>query len=1621
VVASSTSDPSVQGSARVTVLPGASTQPDLYFPFDEGTGTTTWDASGHNVSISFINGPAWVPGKFGTALGFQNNPLAMGIPNSTVSLGGNWSVACWVSLPANADCDLITCSNSLINVPLWSFLSVSGSELGCFGPGGYSGYEFYSSGFLVSSLAQGWHHIAAVGTGGSTTFYVDGQVVGNPVPVQVQGSIYSIGNGYYGRTPVSSMDDLRIYYRALGPQDVAAIPGQGLSIIPAQAFLMAGGRTQFFADVPGDPSNSVTWSLAGSNLGTLTPAGVYTAPPVLPAGVTLIPVIAHSTANPAVTGGAWVQLVDPTPGMVGYWKFDEGQGSAVQDASGNGNNGLLSGAASWVPGKEGNALAFAGTGANVVIPTLNAFQSAFSVTAWVKFDAVNRGIDNPILGFGTAGFNHGLQLCERAGKACFGFFDNDLSGNTVLVPNQWTHLAFVYDGQNKMIYVNGQLDITQVPWWPFQGQGAGTDLQLGAYPWATVPNQGALAGTLDEVRVYNTAISPTEVAAIYNGTVNIVLAPVSIALATGQSQVFTATVSGSTNQTVIWSLPDPQSGTITPAGLYIAPATVPYPGVTYHVTATSQFDPTQSTTVGVQVGLPLQILPQAPTVPTLGSIAFAVTSSGQYSPAVTWSVQESGGGTISQGGLYSAPAMPGAYHVVATTTSVPVQTVSALVTVMAGSMYGADGPILYLPLDEGFGTITMDASGYNHPPASLVNGPTWVPGKFNWGLAFTNPTSQLTISPAVPLDSAWTLGAWIQVPLPVSSTPHVVASGSAFGDSQIMVASDQVSLGSYSGVQQRFWSSGFSLSTLGAGWHHLAAVGVGGTTQFFVDGVPVGNLIPWQSADNVCLLGNSSNAGEVESFGTLDEVRVYNRAMGPAELAGLFLAAVNVTASPAAPSLILGQSLAFAAGVTGTANQAVTWELPQSNSGSITSGGVYTAPATIPADGTVYTVVARSQADPTQTANIPVTVHYPVIISPAVTTVPLNDTFHFTVVTYNLASPTVTWSCTGGAIDANGNYTAPALGGLYTITATSVSDPTKTGTAQVYVPLVVTILPNVAGILTGGMVAYLATVSGSSNPGVAWSVVEPMGGTISQAGLYQAPTQPGVFHVNATSLADPNAGSMATVTVVADNIYSVQPASTTLYPGSQANFHLEGLEANLLPVTWQASGGSISTAGVYTAPLLAGTYTIMASFTPDIPRFATATVVVSPTAYTVTVSVSPGQVDLAPNGIATFTASVQGTTNTAVSWSCSGGSIDQTGKFTAPASGGTCTVTATSQDGSNSVGLATVTVTLPAAPSPVNCQYDLNGNLVSDGARTFEWDADNRLVSVTILATGHRSEFGYDGMGRRVQIRELDPDTNQNLQVTSDKKYLWDGAEIAEARTTDGGTVLQRYFRQGFVDTDGAVLFYTFDHLGSIRELTDGTQTVQARFDYDPYGNMTQVSGTRTSFFGYAGLVWHPASKLNLALFREYDPSLGCWLSRDPLGEFGGTNLYKYAMGMVIDRTDVLGLCQTSTAEVYGCKLAFITQFEKIADLIREMESIATQDYNGYMNYLSHLQIPNSRGGDESMDYSWYLNNVQIPEQNATNAYNSFMAALNSRYNQALVNCIENLKTCFLCDTCPKK
>jgi RHS repeat-associated protein len=86
---------------------------------------------------------------------------------------------------------------------------------------------------------------------------------------------------------------------------------------------------------------------------------------------------------------------------------------------------------------------------------------------------------------------------------------------------------------------------------------------------------------------------------------------------------------------------------------------------------------------------------------------------------------------------------------------------------------------------------------------------------------------------------------------------------------------------------------------------------------------------------------------------------------------------------------------------------------------------------------------------------------------------------------------------------------------------------------------------------------------------------------------------------------------------------------------------------------------------------------------------------------------------------------------------------------------------------------------------------------------------------------------------------------------------------------------------------------------------------VRARYAYDPFGRRTKVSGDMDADIGFAGMFWSSEANLSLTHFRAYDPNLGRWLSRDPLGSAElrqGPNLYAYVQNNPVNHVDPSGL-----------------------------------------------------------------------------------------------------------------
>ncbi|MBI3638335.1 LamG domain-containing protein [Candidatus Wolfebacteria bacterium] len=213
--------------------------------------------------------------------------------------------------------------------------------------------------------------------------------------------------------------------------------------------------------------------------------------------------------------GSDLNLANFQRGLVGYWKFDESSGT-LYDSSGRGNNGTQSGSVIYgAAGKISSALSFDRSDDYIDIGSDSSLNlSIFSYSFWMKPSYLVQG--SIIGGFNNSNYT---KNWARISSSKIGIDQYPPSGaqisNTILSAN-WYHVVLIQDGANQSLYLNGVLD------WSISNAEAYT----GSVPekWTIgrreyyPTNYTYFGGSLDDVRVYNRALSASEIQAIYNAT-----------------------------------------------------------------------------------------------------------------------------------------------------------------------------------------------------------------------------------------------------------------------------------------------------------------------------------------------------------------------------------------------------------------------------------------------------------------------------------------------------------------------------------------------------------------------------------------------------------------------------------------------------------------------------------------------------------------------------------------------------------------------------------------------------------------------------------------------------------------------------------------------------------------------------------------------------------------------------------------------------------------------------------------------------------------------------------------------------------------------------------------------
>ncbi|HKV75110.1 MAG TPA: Ig-like domain-containing protein [Gemmatimonadales bacterium] len=880
----------------------------------------------------------------------------------------------------------------------------------------------------------------------------------------------------------------------------------------------------------------------------------------------------------------------------------------------------------------------------------------------------------------------------------------------------------------------------------------------------------------------------------------VIVTPPTASVAAGLTQQFA--VSGvlsngaATTPSVTWTA---TGGTISAAGLYTAGNTTG----AFRVIATQQggtLADTAAVTIASAVLTQVIVTPPSASVPA--GLTQQFTSSGKLSdgsttaPAVTWTAT---GGSITVGGLFTAGATPGSYRVIATQqggTLADTSTVTVTAAVLTQVIVTPPTASVAAGLTQQFAVSGVLSDGAATTPSvtwTATGGTISAAGLYTAGSttgAFRVIATQQGGTLA-DTSSVTITGAVLSQVILTPATASVPA-----GLTQQFTVSGKLSDGSTTTPTVTYTATGGSISAGGLysagatpGSYRVIATQQGGTladtSTVTVTTAVLTQVILTPASVSLAagLKQQFAVSGQLSDGSTTTPAVSYSATGGTITAAGLFTAgstpgsyqviavqqggtladtaAVTVTApvltqlvlTPPAVTLAEGLTQQFAVSGTwsdgSTTTPTVTYT---ATGGTVTAGGLYTAGSTM---GTFRVIAVQQGGTVADTSTVTITsaVLTQVILSPSTASVPEGLTQQFTVSGLwsdgSSTPPAVSFSATGGTITAGGLYTAGSGAGTFRVIATQQGGTlADTSSVTVTAPVLtsITLSPPAASIPAGltqqFSVSGLLSDGSTSTPAVNYSAT---GGTITAGGLYTAGNTTGTFRVIAVqqggTLADTSA---VTITTPVLTQVIVAPPSVTLAEGLTQQFAVSGTlsdgSSTTPAVTWTATGGTISAAGLYTAGNSTGSFRVIA--TQQGGTLADTAAVTVTSAVLTQVILTPPSASVAAGLTQQFAVSGLwsdgSTTAPAVNYTATGGTITAGGLYAAGSTTGSFRVIAT-QQGGTLADTSAVTITTPVltqvnvTPPSVTLAEGLTQQFTVSGTLS---DGSSTTPAVTWVATG---------------------------------------------------------------------------------------------------------------------------------------------------------------------------------------------------------------------------------------------------------------------------------------------
>ena len=637
-----------------------------------------------------------------------------------------------------------------------------------------------------------------------------------------------------------------------------------------------------------------------------------------------------AAANPSDYSNTASATTPAAPtGLMAAYGFNEGLGTAAVDSSGNGNNGTITGATWTTQGQFSNALSFNGTTNFVTIPDAASLDlgSAGTIEAWVRLTSINRW--NAVMAKGNTNsdpaHNYAIDISTTNRVICYvgnGSTAVLLTSTSALAANTSYHLACTWNGSTIALYINGNLNASVGQ--SITPAGNTSPLYIGQFG----GNADRLAGIIDEVRIYNRALTMAQVQQDMNTPVGgsptpdttPPTAPAGLgATAASASQINLSWTASTDNVGVTGyqvercqnagcsnfaQVGTPTGTTFNDPGLV---ASTPY---SYRVRAVdAAANPSGYSNIASATTLtpppPDTTPPSAPsnlgaTAVSAGQINLSWTASTDNIGVTGYRVERCQGAGCSNFTQVATPAgttyndttglLPStsySYRVLAVDA---VPNLSGYSNVASATTQAAStGLVASYPFSEGVNTTTADHSGNaNH---GTITGATWTAqGQFGNALSFNGTTNFVSIPDAATLDLsiAGTVEAWVRMSS-ASRWNAVLAKGNSNSDQAHNYAieintANRVWCILGNGTSSLTVTSATALSVNTS--YHIACTWDGATVSLYINGA-----LNASSDQTISPNGNTSPlyigqfGGNSDRFaGTIDEVRIYNRALSPTEI-----------------------------------------------------------------------------------------------------------------------------------------------------------------------------------------------------------------------------------------------------------------------------------------------------------------------------------------------------------------------------------------------------------------------------------------------------------------------------------------------------------------------------------------------------------------------------------------------------------------------------------------------------------------------------------------------------------------------------------------------------------------